>query len=113
MLLNCEDVELGETLTRLKAHTKGMCSEDKGYAISNTPELACAHNAYAGAHTKQRQEKSNGVSSGQRTSGDTFHFVCFLPIDGHLYELDGLKPYPMNHGKLKEGHDWTYTFRCK
>ncbi|KAF0695433.1 Aste57867_13782 [Aphanomyces stellatus] len=26
------------------------------------------------------------------------HFVCFSAVDGHLYELDGRKQFPINHG---------------
>uniref|UniRef100_UPI00398F71FC ubiquitin carboxyl-terminal hydrolase isozyme L3 n=1 Tax=Pristiophorus japonicus TaxID=55135 RepID=UPI00398F71FC len=26
------------------------------------------------------------------------HFITFANIDGHLYELDGRKPFPINHG---------------
>ena len=26
------------------------------------------------------------------------HFICFVEKDGHLYELDGRKPFPINHG---------------
>eukprot|EP01034_Spumella_vulgaris_P034999 gene34999-43157_t len=26
------------------------------------------------------------------------HFVCFSVVDGHLYQFDGRKPYPINHG---------------
>ncbi|KAH6578175.1 hypothetical protein BASA50_002014 [Batrachochytrium salamandrivorans] len=28
------------------------------------------------------------------------HFVCFVEKDGHLYELDGRKPFPINHGSV-------------
>uniref|UniRef100_A0A0X3PU75 ubiquitinyl hydrolase 1 n=2 Tax=Schistocephalus solidus TaxID=70667 RepID=A0A0X3PU75_SCHSO len=44
------------------------------------------------------------------TATDTFHFVCFLPIGRYLYELDGLKTAPINHGPLKDPHShrgWT------
>lgn len=35
---------------------------------------------------------------------DSFHFVSYVPIDGRLYELDGLKEYPLDHGPT--GDDW-------
>lgn len=30
------------------------------------------------------------------------HFVAFVHLQGHLYELDGRKPFPVNHGKTSE-----------
>lgn len=101
---------MGETLTRLKTHTKGMSPENKGLAIGNTPELACAHNSHAMTQAKRRIDKSSGISTG-RFTGEAFHFVSFVPIDGHLFELDGLKPFPMNHGPWKENEKWTDKFR--
>jgi hypothetical protein len=32
------------------------------------------------------------------------HFVCFSHIDGYLYELDGRKAFPINHGKTSSDH---------
>ncbi|KAM8977488.1 ubiquitin carboxyl-terminal hydrolase isozyme L3 [Pelodytes ibericus] len=30
------------------------------------------------------------------------HFIAFVPIQGHLYELDGSKPFPINHGPTSD-----------
>lgn len=87
-----------------------MSPENKGWAIGNTPELAFAHNSHAMSQAKRRLDKSSGISTG-RFTGEAFHFVSFVPIDGHLFELDGLKPFPMNHGPWKDGEDWTDKFR--
>lgn len=40
-------------------------------------------------------EKQQGMTV--RTM-EAFHFVSYVPINGHLFELDGLKPYPIDHG---------------
>ncbi|XP_035785459.1 ubiquitin carboxyl-terminal hydrolase calypso-like [Anopheles albimanus] len=110
VLLNCSDIDLGTTLSRLKMHTKGMGPENKGWAIGNTPELACAHNSHAMPQARRRMDRNSGVSTG-RFTGEAFHFVSFVPIDGHLFELDGLKPFPMDHGPWDEKEAWTDKFR--
>ncbi|CAN7995745.1 unnamed protein product, partial [Ixodes hexagonus] len=107
ILLNCSKIYLGSTLTRLKKHTRNMDPENKGHAIGNTPELARAHNTHA--KPEPPQEKGHGVAPGRTL--EAFHFVSYVPIDGRLYELDGLKPFPIDHGPWQPGQDWTDKFR--
>ncbi|CAH2096173.1 unnamed protein product [Euphydryas editha] len=110
ILLNFPNLHLGETLSRLKHHTLGMNPENKGWAIGNTPELACAHNSHAIPQARKKTDKNAGVSTG-RFTGEAYHFVSFVPINGHLFELDGLKPYPTDHGPWATDEDWTDKFR--
>lgn len=118
ILLNCSNIDLGSTLSRLKNHTKDMTPENKGYAIGNTPELAFAHNSHAMPQARRRLERNSGATTSARigipsgrTACEAFHFVSFVPIDGHLFELDGLKPFPMDHGTWEPNEDWTDKFR--
>ncbi|XP_014671089.1 PREDICTED: ubiquitin carboxyl-terminal hydrolase calypso-like [Priapulus caudatus] len=109
VLLNCQRMKLGETLSQLKAYTHGMNPDIKGYAIGNMAELARAHNSHAKPERAHLPEKHNGVSTGRTM--EAFHFVSYVPINNRLYELDGLKPYPIDHGPLAENEDWTEKFR--
>lgn len=113
VLLNCPKIDLADTLARLKAHTVGMTPENKGWAIGNTPELARAHNSHAMPQAKRCVDKttaSAGVTS-SRYAGEAFHFVSFVPIQDRLFELDGLKPFPIDHGPCDNYEDWTEKFR--
>ncbi|XP_078270508.1 ubiquitin carboxyl-terminal hydrolase BAP1 isoform X2 [Rhinoraja longicauda] len=105
VLLNCDNVELGPTLSRMKDFTKGFSPESKGYAIGNAPELAKAHNSHARPEPRHLPEKQNGISA-VRTM-EAFHFVSYVPIKGRLFELDGLKAYPIDHGPWGEDEEWT------
>ncbi|XP_060060527.1 ubiquitin carboxyl-terminal hydrolase BAP1 isoform X4 [Erinaceus europaeus] len=105
VLLNCSSVDLGPALSRMKDFTKGFSPESKGYAIGNAPELAKAHNSHARPEPRHLPEKQNGLSA-VRTM-EAFHFVSYVPITGRLFELDGLKVYPIDHGPWGEDEEWT------
>ncbi|KAI8511623.1 Ubiquitin carboxyl-terminal hydrolase bap1 [Branchiostoma belcheri] len=109
VLLNCPQISLGSTLTRLKHFTKGMGPESKGWAIGNVPEIARAHNSHARPEPRHLPEKQTGISS-VRTA-EAFHFVSYVTTNDRLFELDGLKPYPIDHGPWGEKEDWTEKFR--
>lgn len=111
ILLNCpSDVQLGKTLAEFKDFTRNFSPESKGYAIGNMPEIAKVHNSHAHPEPPRLPEKqSSGLT--KTTSGDTFHFVSYVPIKDRLFELDGLKPFPIDHGPWGEKEDWTEKFR--
>lgn len=128
ILLNCDydELNLGPTLTRLKEHTKVMNPENKGYAIGNLPELAKAHNSHASYSSLYNRNKPSSnsasgmsymISGNQRTNlqqqnkHEAYHFVSYVPINNRLYELDGLKNYPIDHGPFGSQEEWTEKFR--
>ena len=42
-------------------------------------------------------------------TGEAFHFVSYVPINGRLFELDGLQPYPVDHGNAHQSLTLVYT----
>ena len=119
VLLNCDGLNLGPILNRLKELTQGMSPENKGHAIGNTPELASAHNSHASFYdipdslTEKMPSATTSRSSANqyRVTADSFHFISFVPINGRLYELDGLKKHPLDHGQIDPNEDWSEKFR--
>ncbi|CAK9294713.1 unnamed protein product [Gordionus sp. m RMFG-2023] len=55
--------------------------------------------------------ESYNKSASPKNNNDCFHYVSFVPIDGELFELDGLKPFPINHGSWSETENWTDKFK--
>ncbi|XP_065830119.1 ubiquitin carboxyl-terminal hydrolase isozyme L5-like [Oscarella lobularis] len=97
VLLNCNhpDVDLGQNLTRFKEFTSSMDPSLKGLSLTNSSEIREVHNSFARQQTFE-------FDPSVKDKDDAFHFVSYLPIDGRLYELDGLKEGPIDHGSIGE-----------
>ena len=113
ILMNCKGLNIGPTLKRIKIFTEGMDPESKGYVIGNLPKLAHIHNSYAKPERHKLPEKPSKSEAGItcKSAIDTFHFVSYVPINGRLFELDGLKPFPIDHGPWQSNEKWTDHFR--
>lgn len=106
VLLNCsEKVKIGTFLEELKPK---LCDIDdpeiRGYALGNLPELAMKHNRFACYEPPCISDLSGGSTTATLATGETFHYCCYIPHESNLYELDGLKSWPINHGET--GTHW-------
>jgi len=105
VLMNIEDsnVTLGTTLNDFKEFCGALDPETKGLALSNSDQIRSVHNSFA------RQTLFEFDSKKAEKDDDVFHFVSYVPINGRIYELDGLKAGPVDHGPA--GEDWTDAVR--
>jgi len=94
VLLNQDDkVKIGPHLQEFKDFTSAFPSEFRGEALSNSELIRTVHNSFA--------RSSPFVDETQRLAtedDDVYHFIAYTPINGTLYELDGLNRAPISHG---------------
>lgn len=94
------DVDLGTTLGSFKEFVSSFDSTMKGLALSNSEEIRSVHNSFS------RQSIFELDSKVATKDDDVFHFVSYVPIDGRLYELDGLREGPIDHGPISNESEW-------
>jgi len=81
-----EDSWFAEFLKRTLSQTP----EERAQALEDDQEIEVAHESTAQEGQSEMVEDVNT------------HFVAFVHRDGHLYELDGRKDTPVNHGSTSQ-----------
>ena len=85
-------ITLGDEIKNFKEFTQFLPPDMRGEAISNSELIRLAHNGFARPEPFIFEEKK---PRSDEESEDAFHFIGYIPINGKLYELDGLKPGPI------------------
>lgn len=80
----------GSYLDKFIAETQSLTPEERGKYFQKDDKLKETHKKAAAEGDSKPSEKANA------------HFISFVQFNGHLYELDGGKFAPINHGECKE-----------
>ena len=127
ILMNCPQIDIGEELKSLRDFIAEFPPELKGLSINNCESIRKAHNSFSRPEPYAVEDK-NGSNDDDVCSlyleamalkpttvltdfeavsamHKLFHFVSFVPVDGTLYELDGLKDGPVSLGPCSKD-DW-------
>ncbi|KAI9592461.1 ubiquitin carboxyl-terminal hydrolase isozyme L3-like protein [Syncephalis fuscata] len=90
LLNNRESVGLGDgPLMDFFKKAENATFEERSKILSEAADIAAVHTE--SAHVGQTETPDANAKI-------DLHFVCFVQCDGDLYELDGRKGHPVNHG---------------
>ncbi|CAG5106919.1 Oidioi.mRNA.OKI2018_I69.chr1.g3060.t1.cds [Oikopleura dioica] len=87
-------ITLGEELENFQNFTIGIDGESKGFALSNAEGIRKVHNSFSKQQLFELEEPKN------QEKELPYHFVSFVPVNGRLWELDGLQKGPIDHGEI-------------
>ncbi|XP_026667365.1 ubiquitin carboxyl-terminal hydrolase isozyme L5 [Ceratina calcarata] len=107
VLLNCKhpDISLGLNLEEFKNFCQSFDANMRGLALSNSDVIREVHNSFSSPAIFEYEPKQASKDD------DVFHFVSYVPIDGRLYELDGLKEGPIDLGPCPSGDQWVQAVK--
>uniref|UniRef100_A0A2R5L8K1 Ubiquitin carboxyl-terminal hydrolase n=1 Tax=Ornithodoros turicata TaxID=34597 RepID=A0A2R5L8K1_9ACAR len=107
VLLNVKhpDITLGDTLSSFRDFCQSFDATMKGLTLSNSDVIRGVHNSFS------RQQMFEFEMKQSSKDDEVYHFIGYVPIDGRLYELDGLKDGPIDLGPIPNGTDWIDTVR--
>lgn len=101
LLLNIKDngpgVQLGETISNFGEFSDAFDPDLRGETISNSEEIRAVHNSFSRPNPFIDEEDKDNREQDENNDG-LYHFISYMPINGKLYELDGLHAYPIVHG---------------
>ena len=80
-------------LKKIYEETKNLSPLEKAKYLEESKDLASVHSEYSVKGQTTVSEADDDVD---------LHFICYIQKDGDLYELDGRKEFPINHGKCDD-----------
>ncbi|KAJ3299192.1 Ubiquitin carboxyl-terminal hydrolase isozyme L3 [Borealophlyctis nickersoniae] len=91
---NGERLQLGDgPLKHILEKTKDKSPDERAGCLEDSDDLAKVH--------EESSQEGQTAAPSPESDVDT-HFICFVQRDGSLYEMDGRKPFPINHGSCTD-----------
>ncbi|KAK6346994.1 hypothetical protein TWF696_007086 [Orbilia brochopaga] len=118
ILFNSESVVLGEELAEFKSFTGLLTPPLRGLCLQNFEFLRRIHNSFARRSEIMQNNLDaikacgiNGKSTEEysASSEPTYHFIAYVPACGYVWELDGLRRWPVNIGENTCPDRWLLT----
>ncbi|KAI7901852.1 uncharacterized protein BX663DRAFT_512622 [Cokeromyces recurvatus] len=111
------NIEKGDILTNFLKFTEGFSPIDRGLCLGSSKEIREIHNAYACnanqlAETALLDSYADTSSNSQLeyVDAENFHYISYIFKNGFLWELDGLKYYPVKLAECTE-ENWLTVLR--
>jgi ubiquitin carboxyl-terminal hydrolase L5 len=89
VLLNRPDIQLNGAVKDFADFAVALDPETRGLVLGQSETIQRAHNSF------RRPEPFVMEAVEAKEDDDVFHFIGYVPKDGALYELDGLKKGPI------------------
>lgn len=122
ILMNVDDIELGEHLQQFKEFTDDFTPYQRGMALTSFDFVKKIHNSFAtkmdmlqndihlatkakkGTNTKRRNSKDtiDSNTSNDSLEENAHHFIAMTPKDGQVWKLDGMDCNPTSIGDFDE-----------
>lgn len=123
IVMNADDVELGNQLKEFKESTRDLSTPLRGHRLSSNPFIRSIHNSFTRrmdhlnadlcleneasepkpkkSKTRTGDKKGKGKARKKKLENlsTAFHFVAYVPAEGCVWELDGLKTKPHKLGE--------------
>jgi len=85
------DLDKHKFFAKFYSETKSMSASERAAALEANTDIEVTHQAVANdSEAKSRLDNASNVN---------LHFIAFVCVDGHMWELDGRKKRPICHGK--------------
>ncbi|CAG8688167.1 2713_t:CDS:10 [Acaulospora morrowiae] len=110
IVLNCPQLEIDQELKEFKDFTWDLPPATRGFSITNHPTFRKIHNSMA-RHPEDSLIVEEAVSKKKTkveigVMGEVYHYIAYVPVDGQVWQLDGLYPHPVKIGKYDDHKHW-------